>query len=46
MALQEIIFNLKVENTPQSKLLLVEESIARTLSMDWEEYDLAKAVDY
>jgi hypothetical protein len=46
MALQEILFNLKAEKTPQSKILLIEESIARTLSMDWEEYDLAKAVNY
>ena len=46
MALQEVLFNMKAEKAPQSKILLVEENIARTLSMDWEEYDLAKAVDY
>ena len=46
MALQEVLFNMKAEKAPQSKILLVEENIARTLSMDWEEYDLAKGVDY
>mgnify|MGYP006915870538 CR=1 FL=1 len=46
MALQEVLFNLKTAKAPQSKILLVEENIAKTLSMDWEEYDLAKAVDY
>ena len=46
IALQEILFNLRAEKTSQAKILVVEESIARTLSIDWEEYDLAKAVDY
>lgn len=46
IAMQEILFNLKCENTPQSKLLSVEENMARALSLNWEEYDLAKAVDY
>ena len=46
MAMQEIPFLLKSENTPESKLLLVEENLARTLSFNWNEYDLAKAVNY
>ncbi len=46
MAMQEIMFLLKTENTPESKLLFIEENLARTLSFDWEQYDLAKAVSY
>jgi len=46
MALQEILFLLKTEHTPQAKLLSVEESIARALTLRWPEYDLAKAVSY
>ena len=46
MALQEILFTLKTENTPQSKMLAVEENMARALTLNWEDYDLAKAVDY
>lgn len=46
MAMQEILFTLKTENTPQSKMLLVEENMARALTLDWEDYDLAKAVEY
>lgn len=45
-ALQEIMFLLKTENTPESKLMVIEENLARTLSFDWSEYDLAKAVSY
>ncbi len=46
MAMQEIMFLLKTEHTPESKLLFIEENLARTLSFDWEQYDLAKAVSY
>ncbi len=46
MAMQEIMFLLKTENTPESKLLFIEENLARTLSFDWDQYDLAKAVNY
>lgn len=46
MAMQEIMFTLKTENTPPSKMLLVEENMARALTLNWEEYDLARAVDY
>ena len=46
MAMQEIMFLLKTENTPESKLLFIEENLARTLTFDWEQYDLAKAVTY
>ncbi len=46
MAMQEILFTLSTENTPQSKMLLVEENLARALSLNWSDYDLAKGVDY
>ena len=46
MAMQEILFLLKCYNTPQSKMLAVEENMARALTLDWASYDLAKAVDY
>lgn len=46
MALQEIPYILKTQNTPQSKMLVVEENMARALSLKWSDYDLAKAVIY
>jgi len=46
LAMQEIPFILKTENTPESKLLLIEENMARALTLKWSDYDLAKAVSY
>ncbi len=46
MAMQEIPYILKTQNTPQGKMLNVEENMARALSLRWSEYDLAKGVDY
>ena len=46
MAMQEIPFILKTENTPQSKMLTIEENMARALTLRWSDYDLAKAVSY
>lgn len=46
LAMQEIPFILKTENTPESKLLVVEENMARALTLKWSDYDLAKAVSY
>ena len=46
MALQEIPFILKSEKVPESKLLVLEENMARILSLRWSDYDLAKAVSY
>lgn len=46
MAMQEIPYILKTQNTPQSKMLSVEENMARALSLRWSEHDLAKGVDY
>lgn len=46
MALQEIPCILKSSDTPESKMLAVEENLARALTLRWSEYDLAKAVNY
>lgn len=46
MAMQEIMFLLKTENTPESKLLFIEENLARALFLDWNDYDLARTVSY
>ena len=46
MAMQEIPFILKSAKTPESKLLFVEENMARALALRWSDYDLAKAVNY
>lgn len=46
MAMQEIPFILKTEKAPQSKQLAVEESLARILTINWNEFDLAKGVYY
>lgn len=46
MAMQEIMFILKTQNTPESKLLEVEENMARALSINWTDFDLAKGVEY
>jgi hypothetical protein len=46
MALQEIPFILKTQNTPESKMIVVEENMARALVLRWSSYDLAKAVSY
>ena len=46
MAMQEIPYNLKLEDTPESKMLAVEENMARALTLNWREYDLATEVNY
>lgn len=46
MAMQEILFTLKTEKTPESKLLSIEENMARALTLDWNSFDLAKKVEY
>ena len=46
MALQEIPFILSTEHTPQGKLLVVEENLARALTLRWSDYDMAKAVSW
>lgn len=46
MAMQEIPYLLKIQNTSESKLLTVQETMARALTLRWSDYDLAKAVNY
>lgn len=46
MAMQEIPYILKSEHAPESKLLALEENMARALTLRWGDYDLAKAVNY
>jgi hypothetical protein len=46
MAMQEIMFILKTANTSEAKVLKEEESMARALTIDWNEYDTAKAVSW
>ncbi len=46
LAMQEIPFILKTEKFPENKLLIVEENMARALTLKWSDYDLAKAVSY
>ena len=46
MALQEIPWLMKANKHPEAKLLTVEENMARTLSIRWSDFDLAKAVNY
>lgn len=46
LAMQEIPFIMKSEGMPESKLLTLEENMARALSIKWSDYDLAKAVAY
>ena len=44
-AMQEIMFMLKNE-APVSKMLLLEEAMARALTLNWSQYDYAKAVNW
>lgn len=46
MALQEIPFLLKSHHASEAKMLMVEENMARALTLRWSDYDLAKAVNY
>ena len=46
MAMQEIMFILKTGSAPAGKMLLLEESMARVLKLDWSQYDYAKAVGW
>jgi len=43
-ALQEVPYILKTESTPQSKIFVSDEAIAKTVNLRWSDYDLAKAV--
>jgi hypothetical protein len=46
MVMQEIMFILKTEDTAESKLLRLQETMARALTVKWENYDYAKAVSW
>ena len=46
MAMQEIPYLLKIHHTPEAKMLVVEENMARALTLKWSEFDLAKAVTW
>ncbi len=46
MALQEIPFLMKGNNTPQAKCLLTEENMARALSIRWSDYDIPGTVNF
>ena len=46
MGMQEIPYLLKADKAPESKILAVQESMARALNLNWAEYDLAKGVEY
>lgn len=45
-AMQEIPYQMRCERFPESKLIALEENMARALKLNWRDYDLAKAVDY
>ena len=46
MAMQEIPYLLKIHHTPEAKMLVVEENMARALTLKWSDFDLAKAVTW
>lgn len=46
VAMQEIPFNLKIHGAPMSKLLTLQETMARALTLRWSDYDFAKKVSY
>lgn len=46
MAMQEIMFTMRTEKTPENKIISLEENMARALTLRWSDYDLAKKVDY
>jgi hypothetical protein len=45
-AMQEIMFICKTENAPASKMLRLEENLARALKLKWSNYDFAKEVSW
>ena len=46
IAMQEIPYLLKINGTPETKILAVQENMARALNLNWSEFDLARAVSY
>ena len=46
VAMQEIPFILKTQGTPESKLLALQENMARALTLKWRDYDAAREVKW
>lgn len=46
MAMQEIMFTMRAEKTSESKMISLEENMARALTLRWSDYDLARKVEY
>ena len=46
VAMQEIPFTLKSEGAPESKLLALQENMARALTLNWRDYDYARKVEW
>ena len=46
VAMQEIPFILKTQWTPESKLLALQENMARALTLKWRDYDYAREVKW
>ena len=46
VAIQEIPFILKTQGTPESKLLALQENMARALTLKWRDYDYAREVKW
>ena len=46
MAMQEIPYLMKTHHTQEAKMLVVEENMARALTLKWSDFDLAKAVSW
>lgn len=46
VAMQEIPFILKTQGTPESKLLALQENMARALTLKWRDYDYAREVKW
>jgi len=46
MGMQEIMFICKTEKVPESKMLQLEESMARALTLNWIQYDTMKAINW
>ena len=46
MGLQEIPFTLKIHGASESRLLLLQETMARALTLRWADYDLARKVEW
>lgn len=44
--MQEIPFILKTQGTPESKLLALQENMARALTLKWRDYDYAREVKW